>query len=71
MFSISCFFTALNTSSTSELCKPAHIAKMLTIMIWKEKRTYKLLVTVKAEIFGGVIFSVFSKIGGSVAGNFR
>ena len=27
--------------------------------------------TVKAEIFGGVIFSVFAKIGGSVAGNFR
>ena len=26
---------------------------------------------VKAEIFGGVIFSVFSKIGGSVEGNFR
>ena len=27
--------------------------------------------TVKAEIFGGVIFSVFSNIGGSVEGNFR
>ena len=27
--------------------------------------------TVKAEIFDGVIFSVFSKIGGSVEGNFR
>ena len=29
------------------------------------------VITVKAEIFGGVIFSVFSKIGGSSEGNFR